>query len=421
MTRARFRWLFDFLWSAWEAVACRSTLYLLVIFALFLACFPDYAQKASSKAGKDGNALPGAFQRLVSGDEAKEQVLSGVGFILVWLVGGGLLVGLIVRRCHWLDHGGFRRCRWLLKDHLVVLGWDDGLFSDLLKARAFASGCYVLTNQDAFALQVRLRRAGLKDVCVYAGDYDDPVEWGPLNLACAQKVFVSGEGNEEAHDARVLMVSRFLERSFPESKFRDFRQVVNVRDFGLANRLLSKPRVKIENFHLKWGWHLIDELPFPDVSKGLNLFVAGSGAMGQAVVWAASKKYGNCVKVVFTDDDEEKRVEEQSRFLGQTWDVQPEFCKWEDAQGKVFGFCEDTERQDGRPLVVVVAKKRPEKGCALMMDLQRMLEKYRSNKIVFALDQEIEGWAVNQNDGVLQLGSGPSIRLFGFKRGCTDA
>ena len=304
-----------------------------------------------------------------------------------------------------------------MKDHLVVLGWDDGVFAELQEAARRTNGCYVLTNQDAFTLQRRLRRAGLKDVFVYAGEYDDPSEWGSLNLELAKKVFVSGEGNEEAHDARVLMVSKVLERVFPKLKFPDFKQVVNVRDFGLANKLQSTSQVKFENFHLKWSRHLISELSFEHGEGGLNMLVVGSGAMGQAVVWAAFKKYGKSLNVVFSDDDEEKRLKEQPRFLEQTWGGQPEFCDWKEAKKRVDDFYAEAMRSEGAPLVVVVAKKRSEKGWTSLVDLQQRLGNCCSKKIVFALSQEIGGWVVGLNDGKLRFDDGQIIRLFGFKRG----
>ena len=133
-----------------------------------------------------------AFVSLFSVEKAAAHWFPMVLFFVAWLIGGGGLVSVLVGQYNKNTAGGFRRWRWLVRNHIVVLGWDDGILAELARVvRENKRDCYVVTNQNVSELGELLESAGIKDYCIYKGDYDNQQEWlNNLRLRAAKKVFI---------------------------------------------------------------------------------------------------------------------------------------------------------------------------------------------------------------------------------------
>jgi hypothetical protein len=119
-----------------------------------------------------------AFSYLFDAGKASGSIGTRVLFFATWMVGGGVLVSVMVSQYYKNVGGYFRRWSWLVRNHIVVLGWDDGMMMELKQAMAGKSTtCYVITNQDVFALAKSFKNAGLDNVIFYKGDYDNEIEW----------------------------------------------------------------------------------------------------------------------------------------------------------------------------------------------------------------------------------------------------
>ena len=379
----------------------------------------------ASRCFNTPHVLRSAFDCLFSPEKASENGLSMGLFFIVWLIGGGVLVSVMVSQYYKNKAGGFRRWPCLVENHVVVLGWDDGLLSELRRTASDGKhDCYIVTNQNVPELERMLESAGVENPYIYHGDYDDPKEWRDnLKIAKAVKVFIAGERDEAAHDARVTVlfgkIKDECKDSIPAIK-------VNIHDFGLAQKLIEKYPQTYENFHIIWADALWDKLELAKELEQFTLYVVGFGAMGKSVAISAIKRFSS-VEIYVSDDDKDKLKEEQTRFKTQFNEYQNKitFISWSSSSEESCAANEQKEcaldrieRLTNETAVIVVAKKRSEKGLFCMMDIISKLGNHNPENVRLALDQEIDGASVDPPI-VLSIGRF-DVKVFGMKEGCPD-
>lgn len=354
---------------------------------------------------------------LFDSSQASGNLFTWLIFIIAWLFGDGILITIIGKYyVDWLN-GDFRRNPNLVENHIVVLGWDNGILAELIKiTEKEKKDIYVITRQKASDLRKYLQNAGLNNIVVYNGDYDNEVELNDnLKISEACQVFIAGELDEDAHDARVILLcDKLTDKNSPIVSVDKIK--VNIHDFGLAWQLSE--RKNFENFHLKWAEFLWHKLNIPESISGLELFIVGFGAMGKSVVLTIPEwlKTTNPI-IVVTDDDGKKLKEEKERYDKQFYD--------NDKDGKVLKVTDwewsDALRKMQRPIsndkyrVIVVAKKRSEKGMFCMMDIIDHLHDPNDSRLKLALSQEIDGYLKIPEEEMNIKNA--KIRLFGMKKG----
>lgn len=355
------------------------------------------------------------------------QVVLGICFFVVWLIGGGVLVSVLVAQQRRNDNGEFRLWKWLCSNHVVFLGWDENVPSllkkefrkDDHKIGIIVTMCdidYVRKSIDAASID-----AGR--VFIYKGLYDDDIEWNKLNAQGGKAIYVMGEGNEEAHDSRVILLARTLSRHLGEAQTPMY---ANIRDFGLAVQLKDRKKgysynmtggeslgkVEFLNFHLDSAGKMLRRVY--DGKAYTHVIVIGFGAMGKAVVVKGLKLgFMANAKIVVSDDENKKLDMEVRRFEG----LFPEYS--ERVAVKSYDECLDgiANAQEDDAWLVVVAKHRSEKGFVCLSDV---LSAIGENKFVkVALNQEVKCdlWHdEKENPNEFAIGS-HVIELFGFRRG----
>ena len=357
-----------------------------------------------------------SFFDLFNVEAARGSVLKMLIFFVAWLVGGGALVSIMVGQFNRNVAGDFRRWRHLVGNHIVVLGWDDGVLMQLVgMLQDCQAECFIVTKNRVADVERLLRSAGIGDgrIQIYRGDYDDEQEWKfNLKIDQAVKILIAGESDEDAHDARVLILFDKVQKYLVSKDKQHIETKVNIHDFGLAYRLISNAPAVYENFHMRWANALWGTLKLANGLPSFDLYIVGFGAMGKAVALEAIIRNLPVKKIYVTDDDAKKLGEERVRFSAQfaqfndkieyreTWDKELEGIKTLDAKNVVF----------------VVAKRRSEKGLLCMMDIIAQLGCHITDNTRLALDQEVDGYSVD-SDIDMQIGSA-SVQLFGMKRGC---
>ena len=399
-------WLVSLIWA--KEVVC-----LLIVMVLLLLGGVVCVAKNSAWSF-DFCIWSDAFIRLFSVDRASGHWLTMVFFFVAWLVGGGALVSVMVGQYNKNINGGFRRWKFLVGNHVVVLGWDDGILMELvseLDSRnedGSIKDCYIVTNQSVSELGKVLKSTGIKSFYIYKGVYDDNKEWSEyLKVANAKRIFIAGEKDEDAHDARVRILYDKV-RQEVIGKAGMIR--VNIHDFGLARKLIAKDPKTYENFHTNWAEALWDKLSLAEGLGQFDLYVIGFGAMGKAVALSAIQRYPPEI-IYVSDDDKKKLAEERGRFVAQFKHLIGgiKFIGWKTALGQI-------EKLNGKPTVIVVAKKRSEKGMFCMMDILAQLGAPVAGNIKLALDQEVDGYNA-ESDIDMDIGN-VKIQLFGMKKGC---
>ncbi len=417
-----------------------------------------------------------SFVSLFSAEKASQNWVTMLLFLVTWLVGGGALVSVMVGRFYKKVAGELRWWPWLVDDHIVVLGWDDGVLMELvneLKSKNPPSKCYVITSRPVKEIERSFESARIStsSICVYHGNYDDEREWKDnLRVRNAKRVFIMGEHEEDAHDARVRILFEKVNQEVGKGNDDSDKIRVNIHDFGLARELTKMNEKVYENFHLNWANVLTDKLKGWSKGKGFDLYIVGFGAMGKAVAITSVEK--NLPQAIFVSDDDDKKLEdEKNRFIHQFADVSggldsgnsesgsslaagggavdvvtstPQgnrvtfngvsiafIDEWDQAlkqMKEIFDYNkksednnqasgDDSQKCDKKNIAIVVAKKRSEKGMLCMMDVIRQLEKDCSNAVWLALDQEVDGYSVDSNMKMC-IGNKIPVHLFGMKRGC---
>ena len=356
------------------------------------------------------------------------RILLGICFFVVWLIGGGVLVSVMVSQQRRNESGEFRLWKWLLCDHVVFLGWDENVPSLMNKElhqgkNADKKIFVVVTMANADDVIKSVEAADIKRwrVFVYRGFYDDNIVRQKLNIETAEPIYIMGESNEEAHDSRVILHAKNLS-CFCAKACMEKTIFASIKDFGLANMLLGRSNigdmkgVDWINFHLDSSSRLLarvkDDGPFSHVA------IIGFGAMGKAIAVKgfAEKVFDDCT-IYVSDDDEQKLTMEKRRF-----DVQfPEYGSM--VQECLYADCLDRIRdaEEGANWLVVVAKHRSEKGLAAALDVLAVIK----NKTAFtlALNQEVkcDYWRdVAASQDSLDI-NGFRVELFGFKSGDFNA
>ncbi len=371
-----------------------------------------------------------SFFDLFDVDAARSSVWKVIPFLVTWLVGGGALVGVVVGQYNKNAKGELRLWPCLVRDHVVVLGWDDGVLAELVDVLSSSKyDCFVVTSRNAIDVKKVMETARIDKsrIHVYHGNYDDEKEWRDhLKIERAERIFIMGESGEDAHDARVRILYDKMKVFLEKTK--NVAIKVNVHDFGLAQKLEPNAGVPsdgsgiYENFHLRWAAKLWSEWDL-DFDEGIvELYITGFGAMGKAVAIKAIEQKKIVSSIFVADDDEKKLKEEQSRFLRQFKDdkyKKVEFIpEWNDALAQIKKAAEDKNKK----VIIVVAKKRSEKGMLCMMDIISQLSGCPLDNVKFALDQEVDGYSVDSGGKDLSEvsveGLKSKVSLFGMKRGC---
>lgn len=285
------------------------------------------------------------FQNLFSLPQNDMRIVPRLIYFVTWLVGGGALVGSILSTSRRFAKGEWRKWPWLVRNHTVVLGWDENvptricehLASRKLGKLNFPETFYVLSSADAEEIRRTLRPIFrwwnlTINLYVYKGVYDDCKELNGLRLQRANKIIVVGEKGESAHDSRVLYVPSAIrmaiERPWYERIFccLDYCSRLwwsraplvchlKINDFGLYWQQLEKENgtslfpdvfnlkkglyarrmeVRYDNFHDSWAKRLFSgdkAWGFPvkePVDKNSTppkprVLILGFGAMGKAV------------------------------------------------------------------------------------------------------------------------------------------
>lgn len=359
-------------------------------------------------------------------DSSQTSGWTWVIFIFAWLLGDGVILTIIAKCYYDRLNGDFRRFSWLVEDHIVILGWDNGILTELKKKENQKKDIYVVTRRKASDLCKYLKNAGLKIVVVYRGDYDNLLEWSnKLNFCKADQVFIAGELGEDAHDARVKLLYDKLKKENQEKKIK-----VNIHDFGLAWKL--KDNTSFENFHLKWANYLWKRLEKEGKTSGsenpvLHLYIVGFGAMGKSIVLTIPDKFKNKT-ITVTDEKDDKIKEEFNRYNHQFEGCPTVNLKnWNDfLDNSIPEMYEDNENENTEQnsnnnicRIVVVAEKRSEKGMYCMMDIISKLKKPINQNLTLALSQEIDGYVTHYDKPSLTIDDA-NVILFGMKMGCLN-
>lgn len=195
--------------------------------------------------------------------------LAFILFLFTWFVGGGVLVSALIATTIDIWSGKWRVWGIFLRNHVVVLGWDETVPSLLkehieshkstfLKRSFFRpETIVVMTEHPAHKVRLALRdvlnltkRKGVwlwpfinisKVVC--NGKFDDADEIRKLCLQRANSIYVMGEMNDVGHDIRVLMTPKKI-GNYSNSFLQD-------EDFQYDTRRLNC-HLNIKSLHLFW-------------------------------------------------------------------------------------------------------------------------------------------------------------------------
>lgn len=374
--------------------------------------------------------------------DGKARFVSGLLFFIVWLIGGGVLVSVLVSQRRRRDNGEFRLFSgrmfswrilsllrksvswsrsWLLKEHIVILGWDDNVPSIIKKElRKDPLRKFVIVTMSKVDYVLKAIASADIDrwhVLLYRGLYDDDTERDNSVVEQASAIYVIGEAREESHDARVFLLARKVQAYI---KDRNISVFANIVDFGLANKLRTDVgekllcEVKCINFHLYSVENMLRKAQSPE-KPFTHVAIIGFGAMGKAVaVKILGDALGTPPFVVATDDDEAKLTMEKNRF-----DVQFPMYKSIARTMPYNVFLESlgTERSNENWLIVI-AKHRSEKGLGIVWDVLSATKGHANVKIVLNQEVKCDLWmGAEQNSMEIE---GREIGLFGFKRGDID-
>ena len=354
------------------------------------------------------------------------QILAVLCFFVVWLIGGGVLVSVLVAQQRRNYNGEFRLFTWLCSNHVVFLGWDENIPALMRKIldedkNGATRSFIVVTMHNANDVVKAVRAAGIEKwrLYVYRGFYDDDHEIRELKANKSRGIYIMGEDGEEAHDSRVFLLAGRIRSIVTDPTVRVY---VNIADFGLACKLeegiktSSLHGAKSINFHLSSANSMVKHM----AGKGpyANVAVIGFGAMGKAVVIEAlkSKLIDNVTPVHVTDDDDDKCKLETNRFREQFAEYASKMnlkvCTYVEMRGMLRGATQKW--------LVVIAKHRSEKGLGIVWDVLSDIQTNPNVKLVLNQEVKCDFWDAMQEVTMRQNSieiDGREIDLFGFKRG----
>ena len=396
---------------------------LLAVFALtWLVCFFVHCVGGESWVSTLQESFRSLFSLSTGVLPIWKQIALGLCFFVVWLIGGGILVSVMVAQQRRNDNGEFRLPSRLLRGHVVFFGWDENvpalMRKELQDGENGSKKIFVLvTMSDVDDVAKAVEASDIEEwrLLVYRGFYDDDSERTFLNLANASAIYIMGECREEAHDSRVVLLAKNMRSLVKDDGIPVY---ANISDFGLASRLKSDKRknslsgVECINFHLDSAAAMLNriwgEKPFGRIA------VLGFGAMGKAVVVKALEMNLPLKRPIYVSDDDEGKLEmEKARF-------DKHFPEYVDAVQK----CSYSEwlavlhkAGEGEEWLVVIAKHRSEKGLGIVWDVISAIDGKSNFRL--ALNQEVK-CDLRCDEGAMQDSieiGGRRIELFGFRRG----
>lgn len=285
-------------------------------------------------------------------------------FLFTWFVGGGVLVSALIATTIEIWSGKWRVWGILLRNHTVILGWDDTvpvLLKEHIESHKKIKLCrpetiVIMTEYPAHKVRSALRDVlcvplikgvlrrpiAMVSTVVCNGKFDDEDEIRGLCLQRANSIYVVGEKNDPSHDVRVLMAPKKIEsysNSLLQKEWFQFDTSrlnchLNIRSLHLFwqhirgaaklgdNKVCLRPlNIVPHNFYDSWVKHLFSMVPVNGKNKGgdlhlafhknyggdVHLVIVGFGYFGQAlaVEAAAIAHYGKDRRTYITviDDD----------------------------------------------------------------------------------------------------------------------
>ena len=428
------------------------------------------------------------FQNLFSLPQDDARIVPRLIYFVTWLVGGGALVGSILSTSKRFTKGEWRKWPWLVRNHTVVLGWDANVptrIREHIESRKlgwfnFPETFYVLSSVDAEEIRRALRPIFrcwnlTINLYVYKGIYDDVDELNRLRLPRANEVIVVGENNELVHDSRVMSVPNAIlktiqckwykrlfcfDRLLPSWwRWDAFVCRLKINDIGLYWQQLGKRTVndvielkkigyvrrmeiRYENFYDSWAKRLFSGANALKIKFGTNLtgrarvLVLGFGAMGKAVTVEllnrADLANAPSIKIALASRDD--LAYEWNRFKVQFSDLlrskrncaevvaDPSLRMETSPTFKMLR--QEILKSTNRPLTIIVALKKAEKGLALALSIQRFIDKLKTETNVhevhvrMAVSQEMSGSDEKQTqEGFMLRDRNVPMRFFGMADG----
>lgn len=440
------------------------------IFVLLIIVFVLWGY-AAYRGRPQVDAMKIGFESLFMPDRAKD--FGGMAiYLVVWLIGGGVLVSSILSTASRFRAGFWRKWPWTVGGHVVILGWDGNVptrIQEYLKRKnarkRIPESFYVLTTADV----AKVRRA-LEPIFkwylpiryyVYQGSYTDPAELRKLRIYRAHEVFVVGEETDAAHDSTVRMIPCLIgEACKADSKSKwgaicnldrswsclfELKMAVSnlfchvtISGFGLFHMLNDAHEdpvgigdrnmiVRYENFHNNWARKLLTG-DAPQIKLQDRLIIIGFGAMGKAFAVVAHEVAPKLEIVVVGDRDADKDpgkghsklTYELARFEAQFRWVETKVPGWGLSTFATLdpsSFCCDKYLENAGKTTIAICIKRSEKGLLWAMEIASWLSQNRAQgKVELLLCQEIGGNASDRIGDAIKLGQF-EVKLFGMKDG----
>lgn len=425
------------------------------------------------------------FKNLFSLPQDDVRIVPRLIYFVTWLVGGGALVGSILSTSKRFVKGEWRKWPWLVRNHTVVLGWDanvptrirEHLASRKLWKLYFPETFYVLSSADTEDIRRALHPIfgwwhPTINLYVYKGVYDDANELNGLRLPRANEVIVVGEDKELVHDSRVMSVPKAiyktiqckwynrlfcLDRFLPSWwRWDPFICRLKINDIGLywqqlgkqaVNDVIELPKIgyvrrmeiRYENFHDSWAKRLFSgpdamKIKFDtNLTERARVLILGFGAMGKAVAVELLNRADPAstlsIKIALASRDD--LAYEWNRFKVQFSDLLK--CKRKcvevvadpslrmESISTLQMLRKEILKSYRRPLTIIVALKKAEKGLALALSIKKFIDKLKSGTSVhvrMAISQEMSGSDEKQTqDGLVLNGHYVPMRFFGMADG----
>ena len=256
-------------------------------------------------------------------------------FLFTWLIGGGALISSIITTMQENHHGAWRKWRPLVWNHTLIIGWNDNAPTVI---RQHLEACrmrlvktpwgvwqpkrperiIIITAGDAYAISKVVEStigSFLQRIRVthdvYCGSYDDVKERKRLVIERANAIYVLGDIDEPAHDARVSLWptlircdNRFLkqnlycalniesyglfcqqQRKMTRGRGASCRLAIDLNTFNFydswAKRLFARLDIKGGGKHIESTSRVTIKNPGPSAP---SIVIVGFSEMGQAIL-----------------------------------------------------------------------------------------------------------------------------------------
>lgn len=304
----------------------------------------------NDKSSAANNAESGTERNDILSLKKSKAILAFVLFLFTWFVGGGVLVSALIATTIEIWNGKWRLWGGLLRNHTVILGWDETvpiLLKDHIESHRFLffnrpETIVIMTEYPAPKVRLALRDILCKSILrrilrwpfltistvVCNGKFDDEEEIRNLCLQRANSIYVVGERNDASHDVRVLMTPAKLQKysdSLSQRKWLQFFKSrlnchLNIRNFHVflqhikggakkgENQICLRPlNIVSHNFYDSWVKRLFSRVPIDKKGKDkdkksvdlhfafqkngdgdIHLVIVGFGSFGQALAVEAA-------------------------------------------------------------------------------------------------------------------------------------